>query len=150
MNVANNDAEYGSEAHQEYLAETERLVDQEIEALFALIESAVARAATVASAGQQPAVTRDARALGVTNGARMAVFAVETITDLPEGVDRAQAFPTSQARCTMRGPDGATEQWELHRIGAGNAAPGYTWMYARTDIPVSEERIAQSVQPLFV
>jgi len=150
MNVANNDAEYGSEAHQEYLAETKRLVDQEIESLFVLITSAVARAAGAASGGQQPTATRDARTLRVANGARVAVFTVEAITDLAEGVDRAQVFPTSQARCIMTLPDETTEQWELHRIGAGNAAPGYTWMYARTDTPVSEERIAQSLQPLFV
>ena len=50
----------------------------------------------------------------------------------------------------MSGPDGATEEWELHRIGAGNAAPGYTWMYAKTDTPVSEEGIARSLQSLFV
>jgi len=149
MNVVNDESMYANDAHQEYLAETKRLVDQEIESLFALIVSAAARAAATVSSGRQPAVTRNAHALQVANGARAATFEVEAITDLPADVDRAQAFPTSQARCALRGPDGATEEWELHRIGAGNAAPGYTWMYAKTETPVSEESIAQSLQTLF-
>jgi len=144
-NAVNNESSGASEAHQEYLAEARRLVDDQIEALFGLITSAAARATT----GQQPAVTRSGHALRVPNGARTAAFEVEAITDLPEGADRAQAFPAGQARCTMSGPEGVIEEYELHRRGAGAEAPNYTWMYARTETPIDEEGVARSLQSLF-
>jgi len=146
-NTVNNESSGASEAHQEYLAETRQLVDDQIEALFALIASAAARATT--ATGQQPAVTRSGHTLRVSNGARTTAFEIEAITDLPEGADRAQAFPAGQARCTMSGPEGMIEEYELHRLGAGAAAPGYTWMYARTETPIDEDGVARSLQSLF-
>jgi len=144
-NAVNNESTGASEAHQEYLAEARQLVDDQIEALFALIARAAARATT----GQQPAVTRTGHTLRVSNGTRTAAFEIEAITDLPEGADRAQAFPAGQARCMMNGPEGVIEEYELHRLGAGAAAPGYTWMYARTETAIDEESIARSLQSLF-
>ena len=46
MDETSNNSTYANEAHQEYLAETKRLVDQEIESLFSLIASAAGRAAS--------------------------------------------------------------------------------------------------------
>jgi hypothetical protein len=144
-NAVNNESTDANQAHQEYLAEARRLVDDQIEALFALIARAAARATTE----QQPAVTRSGHTLRVSNGVRTAAFEIEAITDLPEGADRAQAFPAGQARCTMRGPEGVIEEYELHRAGEGAAAPGYAWMYTKTQTPVGEEDIARSLQALF-
>ena len=146
-NIVNNESSSASEAHQEYLAEARQLVDAQIEAIFTLITNAAARATT--ATGQQPAVTRTGHTLRVSNGARTAAFQIEAITDLPEGADRAQAFPAGQARCTMSGPEGMIEEYELHRLGGGAAAPGYTWMYARTETPIDEDGVARSLQSLF-
>ncbi len=135
-----SESENATAAHQEYLAEARGLIDDQIEALFTLIATAAERVG--ASNGRQPSVARQGHALTVVNGARTAVFTVESITDLPEGADRAQAFPVGQARCTMRCQGDVMGEWELHRIGEGDAAPGYAWMRAGTETPISPEEVA--------
>ena len=125
-------------AHEEYLVEARQLVDEHINALFQMIEAAAAHSSGVAP-GTQRGVARGDHSITVSTGDRRATFEVEAITDLPEGSDRAKDFATGQARCIMRAPDGATKEWVLHRVGAGAAAPPYTWMDAATGQQLTED-----------
>lgn len=147
--MSDADTTQAEQAHEEYLAETRRLVDEHVTALFEMIDRSVARASGVAAGAQRAGVTRDNHALTVTNGGRGMVFAVEGITDLPEGSDRAQAFTTGQARCIVHAPDGTTTEWVLHRVGAGDATPPYTWINAATGTAITEDDLAALLQPLF-
>lgn len=134
------------EAHEEYLAETRQLVDKHVAALFETLEAAVSRATETA---QRAGVTRDNHAITVTSGARTMTFTVESIADLPEGADRAQAFAAGQARCIVQRPDGSTTEWVLHRVGAGDASPAYVWMDAASGQEVSGDDLAALLQSVF-
>lgn len=146
--MSDADSTQAEEAHEEYLAEATRLIDEHINALFQMIEAAATRARG-ATATTQGAVTRDDHAITVANGDRRAVFEIQAITDLPEGADRAKAFATGQARCFMRAPDGATAEWVLHRVGAGEATPPYTWMNGETGRELTDDDLAALLAPLF-
>ena len=136
------------EAHEEYLAEARQLIDEHVDALFQMIEAAAARASGTAP-GAQRGVTRGDHSITVANGDRRAVFEVQAITDLPEGYDRAKDFATGQARCIMHAPDGATTEWVLHRVGAGDATPPYTWMNADTGRELTQDDLSALLSPLF-
>ena len=111
--MSQSDTAEAQAAHREYLAEVQRLVTEQVEVLFRTVTAAAERESPAA----QPAgVTRDEHALTVSTGGRSAVFRIEAITDLPEGADRANDFETGQARCTVRGADGSTDVWVLHRL----------------------------------
>ena len=141
-----NDTEERAEAaHQEYLAEAQRLVDQQFEVLGALVSAA---AGTHAAAGRHVEVTRSNHTLTATSGERSVVFTVEAVTDLPEGADRARDFPTGQARCTVRTPDGETTEWVLRRAGAGEDIR-YTWVRSVSQEPIGEQDVTALLQSLF-
>ena len=128
-------------AHAEYLAEVKQLVDQHFEALAAMVTAA----ATHTAAGRHADVTRTNHTLSVTGGDRSVVFTVEAVTDLPEGADRALDFPTGQARCIVQTPDGTTEEWVLHRAGAGDDIH-YTWVRSGSQEPIGEQDVAALLQ----
>lgn len=132
------------DAHREYLQEARLLIDRQTDALFAEVERALA-----ATSGQQAQTQRGEHTLTVTCGDRSVEFAVEAITDLPEGAERAHDFETGQARCTVRGADGSTDVWVLHRLGVGASSPTYTWMRFRSETPIQHEEIVAVLQPLF-
>lgn len=137
------------DAHREYLQEARLLVDRQTDALFAEVERALAAASSGATGGQQAQTQRGEHTLTVTSGTRSVEFAVEAITDLPEGAERAHDFETGQARCTVRAVDGSTDVWVLHRLGVGASSPTYTWMRFRSETPIQHEEIVAVLQPLF-
>lgn len=141
MDASNTNSEYAAEAHKEYLAEAERLVDQQVEALFNRISGLASQAGAA-----QPVLAHNGRSLRIDRGGHAVSFDVEAITDLPEDTDRAQVFPVSQARCIVHALDGTTSEWQLHRLGEGNATPPYTWVNAQSGAPVSDEEIRQLLQ----
>src|SRR5207302_2266378 len=134
---------HAAAAHAEYLAEVKQLVDQHFEALAAMVTAAAPHAA-----GGRAAVTRHNHTLTVTGGDRSVVFTVEAVTDLPEGADRARDFPTGQARCVVQAADGTTEEWVLHRVGAGDDIR-YTWVRSVSQEPIGEQDVAALLQSLF-
>ena len=95
-------------------------------------------------------VTREARSLTVSVGKRATILRIETITDRPEDLGRAQAFMTSQARCIVLTPDGTTAEWVLvlQRVGAGDAVSRHTWMDARAAKPVDAAAVATTLRSL--
>ena len=93
-------------------------------------------------------MTRSEHTLTASSGERSVVFKVEAVTDLPEGADRALDFPTGQARCIAQTPDGTTEEWVLHRAGAGESLH-YTWVRAGSEVPIGEPDVAALLQSLF-
>jgi hypothetical protein len=140
----NDTEEHAAAAHREYLAEAQQLVDQQFEALAAMVSAA----ATHAAGGRHADVTRSNHTLTVTSGDRSVVFTVEAVTDLPEGADRARDFPTGQARCIVQTPDSATTEWVLHRVGAGEDIR-YTWVHSVSQEPIGEQDVAALLQSLF-
>ena len=96
MNARDGDSVQAESAHEEYLAEVRQLVDEQVAALFQMVSAAAARIGATAASGQARS-----RTLTVSGDGRSATLAVEAVTDLPEGADRAQEFPSGQARCTM-------------------------------------------------
>lgn len=142
-----NADERAAAAHQEYLAEVRQLVDQQVGALAEMVSAAATHVATHAAGGQHVDVTRDDHTLKATSGERSVVFAVEAVTDLPEGADRALDFPTGQARCIVRTSDGASEEWVLHRAGAGESLH-YSWVRAESQTPIGEQDVAALVRSL--
>lgn len=143
MNPREGETVQAEAAHEEYLAEVRQLVDQQVAALFQMISAAASRIGANATAGGQAAQGGDNRTLEVSSGGQTASFAVEAVTDLPEGADRAQEFPAGQARCTMSGAAGTAEQWVLHRVGeSGETQPRYAWVPSGTERPLDEAQIA--------
>src|SRR2546423_9166121 len=80
-------------AHQEYIAEVKQLVDQQFEALAAMVSAAATHAA-----GGHAAVTRHNHTLTVTGGDHDVVFSVAAVTHLSQGGDPAPGFPARPAR----------------------------------------------------
>jgi len=153
--MSDNERIDATAAHEEYMAEARGLVDEQVDALYALVNAAMAGSVTgtpgtsIAGAeGAQARVTRDGHGMAVSRGGRTVTLNVEAITDLPEGADRAQEFVSGQARCTVQGPDGTAAQWTLQRVGAGSAAPPYAWVDALTSQPLDTATIAQTLQTM--
>ena len=140
MNARDGDSVQAERAHEEYLAEVRQLVDEQVAALFQMVSAAAARiGATAASQGS------DGRTLTVSGNGRSTTLAVEAVTDLPEGSDRAQEFPAGQARCTMTSGDGAAQEWVLHRIGEGQTVR-YAWVDGNNQAQLDEAEIANRLQ----
>ena len=142
-------------AHEEYMAEARELVDEQVDVLYALVNGAMAGDAVgtpgiaiAGASGGQAQVTRNGHSMTVSRGGRTVTLNVEAITDLPEGADRAHEFVSGQARCTVQGPDGTAAQWVLQRVGAGSAAPPYTWVDAPTSQPLDTAIVAQTLQTM--
>ncbi len=151
--MSDNEMVDATAAHKEYMAEARRLVDEQVDALYALVNAAVSGVGTGTSGagvagGAQAQVTRDGHSMAVSRGGRTVMLNVEAITDLPEGADRAHEFVSGQARCAVQGPDGTAAQWMLQRVGAGSAAPPYTWVDAPTSQPLDTAAIAQVLQTM--
>lgn len=149
MSVSDSESARAISAHEEYLAEARRLIDDEVKALFAVLSAAIAGTTGAGPGAGSIGVSQDERSFTATNGGRSVTFSVEAVTDLPEGADKAKEFPAGQARCTVSGPDGVIATWVLHRIGAGDAVR-YTWMQANTEKPISDQDVAAALQPLSV
>ena len=147
MNASDGNSVQAEAAHEEYLAEVRQLVDQQVAALFQMVSGAASRAGAGASGGAVPSVGQsdDNRTLTVSNGGRAVTFTVEAVTDLPEGSDRANAFPAGQARCIVSTPNGTIDEWVLHRVGGGET-PQYTWMRSGTETPVDEAGVVALLQ----
>ncbi len=128
------------DAHAEYVKEARQLIEDQTATLFATLQQMVA---TVAE-GRPVDVQRDGHTLIARSAATTLLFTVEAITDVPEGGAPAQVFAASQARCLVHAGttrDTPLDEWVLHRIGAGSAAPPYTWMHVKTEAPVTEDEI---------
>jgi hypothetical protein len=80
----------------------------------------------------------------LTSGDRTATLTVEAVTDLPEGSDRAQEFPSGQARCTVTAGS-TTEVWDLHRLSDVEHLR-YGWVVSNTLVPLDEAEIANRLQ----
>jgi hypothetical protein len=133
-------------AHQEYLAEVDRMVDDAAAGLFARLEAVLAQA-TGAAQGNQYMVSRQGRALTARTNNRTISAQVEAISDLPNESERAQAFPNYQARCRILVDDHLTEEWVLRRSGSERNVQ-YLWMVPRSDTPITESDIAGALQML--
>lgn len=140
MNARDGDSVQAERAHEEYLAEVRQMVDEQVAALFQMVSAAAARIG--ASAAAQGG---DGRTLTVSGNGRSATLAIEAVTDLPEGSDRAQEFPAGQARCTMTAADGAAQEWVLHRTGGGQTV-SYAWVDANSRAQLDEAEIANRLQ----
>lgn len=134
----NDEATRAAMAHAAYLAQTRQLVDAQTEALFGLLTTVLARARGYEPAARHADVSRQAHTLTVNACACSEVFTVQAISDLPDGANRALIFPTSQARCLIRAPDGGTTEWLLMRDYDGDTAPSYAWMLAGSNTRVGE------------
>ena len=134
-------------ARREYVTEVTQLVDEQSEVLFGMVTAAAEQAS---SGARRIDVTREARSLTVSVGERATILRIETITDRPEDLGRAQAFMTSQARCIVPTPDGTTAEWVLvlQRVGAGDAVSRHTWMDARAAKPVDAAAVATTLRSL--
>jgi len=133
-------------ARREYVTEVSQLVDEQSEVLFGMVTAAAEQAS---SGARRIDVTREARTLTVSVGERATILRIETITDRPEDLGRAQAFMTSQARCIVLTPDGTTAEWVLvlQRVGAGDAVSRHTWMDASAK-PVDAAAVATTLRSL--
>jgi hypothetical protein len=123
--------------HEEYLAEAQRMIDEQTAALF----SAVQQAASARWGDQQVAVQRAGRSLTVGSGGIAVEFVVEAITDLPDDADRARVFTTGQARCTVRVAGATVAEWVLHRVDQGSGTPAYAWVHSGTESPVTQDDV---------
>jgi len=153
--MSDNERIDATAAHEEYMAEARGLVDEQVDALYALVSAAMSGdgagtpgTAIAGAGGAQAQVTRNGHSMAVSRGGRTVTLNVEAITDLPEGADRAHEFVSGQARCTVQGPDGTAARWVLQRVGAGNAAPPYTWVDAPTSQPLDTATVAQTLQTM--
>ena len=146
MNDPNRaEATAGSRA---YVSEVQQLVDEQTEILCRLMTAAAARVSTGA---QHIDVTRQAHSLTASVCERATDFRIEAITDQPEDLRTAPVFMTCQARCILPTPDGATDEWvlALQAGGAGYAGARHSWMYVRTEQPVSEAAVATLLRSCF-
>lgn len=144
----NDEATRAAMAHAAYLAQTRQLVDAQTEALFGLVTAVLARARADELAARHADVSRQDHTLTVTNGPCSEVFAVEAISDLPDGANHALLFPTSQARCLIRTSEGRTIEWLLRRDNAGNSTQAYAWMLAGSDTHLGESEMNGVLRPL--
>ncbi len=136
--------------HDEYVHEVDQLVEQQAEALFELLATAVEQ---VSAGTPRLTITRDGRSLTVAAGTQAATCVVEAITHHPENVDRVRAFARSQARCIATMPDGAVAEWILARprLGAGGtvfSGMTYTWLDSLTDKPLTVDDIVTLLRPV--
>jgi hypothetical protein len=133
-------------AHEEYMAEVARMVDEETAKLFARLEAVVGQVTADAPGGRY-AVSRQGRSFSARNGNRTISAEVEAITDLQNEAERAQAFPNYQARCRILVDGQSVDEWVLRRTGSeGNVR--YLWMAPRSDTPITEADIAADLQAL--
>lgn len=140
MNPQDGDPVQANAAHAEYLAEVRRLVDEQVAALFQTVSAAASRIGATTTGGQ----AQNNRTMTLTAGGQAATLTVEAVTDLPEGSDRAQEFPSGQARCTVTAGS-ATEIWDLHRLGDVDNLR-YGWVDSNTLAPLDEAEIANRLQ----
>lgn len=143
MNPQDGDPVQANAAHAEYLAEVRRLVDEQVAALFQTVSAAASRIGATTMSGQA-AQAQNNRTMTLTAGGRAATLTVEAVTDLPEGSDRAQEFPSGQARCTVNAGS-TTDVWDLHRVGDVDNLR-YGWVDGNTLAPLDEAEIANRLQ----
>lgn len=146
--VAVNESDRAVRAHQEYMSEVQNLVDEQVKALFARLATGVTRAGEGRPGAAPPIVKQQEHTFSATNGERTITAAVEDVTDLPEGSDRAAAFADGQAHCTVRAGDAVIAEWVLHRTGAGDSVT-YTWADAQTGNALDEAAIMAALQSLY-
>ena len=132
--------------HEEYMAEVKRLVDGQVERLYELVQAGAASAAATPG-GTRIEVTRDGDDISASSGERSVSFHMEEITNVADETERVQKFPSEQAHCTVRAPNGATETLVLHRLGTGNDI-GYAWLHAKTQRPVDEADLAAMLRAM--
>ena len=143
-----SDTAEATAASGQYVTEVQQLVEDQLEVLFTMVTAGAARASTGA---QHIEVTRQARSLTASAGARTAVFRIEAITDRPKDLRLAARFRTGQARCILPTLDGICEAWELvlQRAGAGGALAGHTWMDAGAQKPLNAMAVATTLRSCF-
>lgn len=146
--MSNDETAQATAGHAAYLAETRQLVDTQTEALFGMVTTILARAGRHDPAARRASISRQDHTLAVTNGPCSEVFTVEAISNLPDSLDRAHLFPTSQAQCLVQASDGQTVERLLRRDMAGDSAPMYAWTLAGSDVRVGEPVINGVLRPL--
>jgi len=162
-------ASTSTEAHDEYVAEMTKLVDEQINALTTFISLARDRLAQQSPALASMTVTRVDQTITAATGAKTATFAITSVTDLPLE-DRAALMAEGQARCAVQGPDGVEEVWVLRRttiVPTGgdtngsaeddptyaeqiNDTPVYSWMREHDGGVIDVNALTQTLKMFFV
>ncbi len=135
-----------SVGHTTYVTEVRELVHDQVDALFALLMTAIEHTAGASDA--HPVVVRGDRTLRLTIDPCPEVFAVQATIDLPEGENRAQTFPSGPARCIVWVPDGIIAQWDLRPVHSDTGPLEYAWMEVGTETMVTEHEVALVVDHL--
>ena len=135
-------------ARGRYVAQVRQLVDDQLAILFTMVTAGAAQASTGI---QHIEVTRQARSLTASDGARTAVFIIEAITDRPRDLGVHARFRVGQARCILPPLDGIGVPWELvlQRVGTESIGAGYAWMDAAARKPLTATAVAATLRSCF-
>ncbi len=139
MTESDKDTLRATAAHDEYMAEAQRLVDDEVDKLFAMLTTAIKQ-----GAGTESSITREGHTLTARTGGRTLTARVEAVTDVPDTAEKAHLFPTAQAYCTVSDGQSETARWELHRAGAGDSVV-YTWMQTDRTVPITMADVSAAI-----
>jgi len=152
--------------HDEYIAETNKLVDEQIGALVIFMNLAVDRVALEAPSFTSLHVERHGNTISATMDAsrKTATFAVTDAGDLPIA-EKAALLAQGQARCVVKSPDGAEEVWVLGRTAVvrggdgaenspvyaeqGDAAPVYEWKREHDGAAIDVQVLTETLKTFF-
>lgn len=137
------DSRIEREADVEYRREAERLVDEQVAQLFALVRQAAADAGLAPRGGTRAGEHR----LTAGSGESAVEFIVEAITDVPPDADPAATFPTSQAVCHVRAAGAAIADWTLRRIDLGAQTITYGWTREGSSHRITAADVAAVLRP---
>lgn len=146
MSEGNGGSAQAANAHEEYVDEVLRLIDDDVAALFGTLRRTLTDH-DGASGGAPTHVVEDRRRFQATRGSHTVTFAVDTVVDAPELTARAQEFPAGQARCVVSVDDQPVDEWVLHRND--ESAGGYVWSRETDNRPITQEDVERALQPLF-
>jgi hypothetical protein len=134
-------------AREQYVSEVQQLVQDQLEVLFTMVTAGAAR---VSSGAQHIVVTRQARSLTASTGARTAVFRIEAITDPRKDLGVAVRFSTAQARCILPSA-GDGDEWDLvlQRSGPAGLLVGHAWMDAGELSPLTAMAVDSTLRSCF-
>ncbi len=154
-------------AHDEYVVEMTKLVDQQVGTLVILMNLALDRLAPVSPTPTSLNVERRGRTVSVAMDAsgKTATFTVVSVSDLPLE-EKAAVMAEGQARCVVQSPDGAEEVWVLRRTaivptgdGVENSplyveqvedTPVYNWMRERDSAVIDVDVLTETLKTFFI
>src|SRR5579863_8749977 len=124
MSEGDGGSAQAANAHEEYVDEVLRLIDDDVAALFGTLRRTLSDRDR-ANGGTPTHVVEDQRRFDATRGSRTATFAVDTVVDASAHTGRAKEFPAGQARCEVSVDGRPVDEWILQRND--ESAGGYVW-----------------------